>query len=518
MVLDQAVMNVSISQLVEDFDTTVTVIQGVITFYALTMAALMITGGKLGDKWGRRRTFWVGHLIYGAGSALTAASWNVPSLLVGWSVLEGVGAALVLPALVALIAGSYRGADRAVAYGVIGGVAGAGIAVGPILGGWVTTEFTWRYVFIGEVVLAVLIVAASVWLTEVEGPKPPPKIDWVGAAVSSVGLALIVFGLLQASTWGWIANADSPVTPFGLALTPFVVAAGLVLLAWFFRWSERRMRRGQDPLFRLSILEIRSVMGGLKMIIAQGVILMGVFFAIPLYLQVVLGLNALDTGLRMLPVSVAMFIMSFVGARMSARFSPRRIVKVGLWVLLGSVLVLAGTIRPELRGVVFGLSMALLGVGMGLLASQLGNVIQSSVTEEDRSEAGGLQYTGQQLGNAMGTAFIGAIVISVLATAFVDQISEDPRISDQVSTEIGTELNGTIEFIPLAQVEDAIADAALSTEEADAILEAYEEGQLQALRIGLVVSAMIVVGGLFLVRQIPDLSFEELDESTAERV
>ena len=142
MVLDQAVMNVSISQLVEDFETTVTVIQGVITFYALTMAALMLTGGKLGDRWGRKRAFSIGLLIYAAGSALTAASWNIPSLLLGWSILEGIGAALVLPALVALIAGSYKGKDRAVAYGVIGGVAGAGIAIGPILGGWVTTNYT----------------------------------------------------------------------------------------------------------------------------------------------------------------------------------------------------------------------------------------------------------------------------------------------------------------------------------------------------------------------------------------
>ena len=142
MVLDQAVMNVSISQLVEDFDTTVTTIQAVITLYSLMMAALMVTGGKLGDIWGRRRAFRIGLVIYGAGSALTALSWSVPTLALGWSILEGIGAALVLPALVALIAGNFEGKARAAAYGVLGGVAGAGIAVGPILGGWVTTELT----------------------------------------------------------------------------------------------------------------------------------------------------------------------------------------------------------------------------------------------------------------------------------------------------------------------------------------------------------------------------------------
>ena len=161
MVLDQAVMNVAISQLVEDFDTTVTTIQAVIAFYALVMAALMMTGGKVGDLWGRRRAFVVGLCIYGTGSALTAVSWSVPSLALGWSVLEGIGAALVLPAMVALVAGNFRGQERAVAYGVLGGVSGVGIAVGPILGGWATTELTWRVVFVGEVALAIAILPAA---------------------------------------------------------------------------------------------------------------------------------------------------------------------------------------------------------------------------------------------------------------------------------------------------------------------------------------------------------------------
>ena len=510
MVLDQAVMNVSISQLVEDFDTTVTVIQGVITFYALTMAALMITGGKLGDRWGRKRAFLIGMIIYGAGSALTAVSQTVPQLLLGWSILEGMGAALVLPALVALIAGSYQGADRAVAYGVIGGVAGAGIAVGPILGGWVTTNYTWRYVFVGEVVLVLVIIVLLGWLNEAARVGRKPDVDWVGSGLSAAGLGLFVYGILQASTWGWIANADSPITPLGLALTPFVVGAGVLVMGFFFRWTERRERLGQDPLFRLGLLDIGPLRGGFQLFMAQNLILMGVFFSILLYLQVVQGLDALETGLKMLPVSVTMFIMSFAGARMSSRFTPHKIVKVGLWVLLISVVVLAGTIQPVLEGAMFGLSMALLGVGMGLLASQLGNVIQSSVGPKDRSEAGGLQYTAQQLGSSIGTALIGAIVISALASTFVTQIENDPRISSELSQEIGVELNGSIQFVSSTQLEAGLEDSGLSNEENVAIVESYEAGQLQALRIGLVVAGFVVVVALFLVRRIPDMSFEEI--------
>ncbi len=180
MVLDQAVMNVAISQLVADFDTTVTTIQAVIALYALVMAGLMLTGGKIGDLIGRRRAFTIGLCIYGTGSALTAASWSVPSLTFGWSILEGIGAALVLPAMVALVAGNFRGQQRAIAYGVLGGVAGAGIAVGPILGGWATTELSWRVVFAGEVVVAIGIL---IGIRKVQEPPRP------GALPNSTGSA-----------------------------------------------------------------------------------------------------------------------------------------------------------------------------------------------------------------------------------------------------------------------------------------------------------------------------------------
>ena len=291
MVLDQAVMNVSISQLVIDFDTTVTTIQAVITLYSLMMAMLMLTGGKIGDIIGRRRAFAIGLVIYGCGSALTAASQTVPQLAFGWSILEGIGAALVLPALAALIAGNYQGRDRAAAYAVIGGVAGAGIAVGPILGGWATTELSWRVVFLGEVVLVLLILAGLRMLTDAPGPEKKPKLDFLGAVLSASGLGLIVFAMLQASIWGWIQPKDSPVEPFGFALTPFVIAAGGVVLWLFVKWQHRREASGTDPLVHVGLFRITPLRAGLQAMLAQNLILMGVFFTIPLYLQLVLGLR-----------------------------------------------------------------------------------------------------------------------------------------------------------------------------------------------------------------------------------
>jgi MFS family permease len=286
MVLDQAVMNVAISQLVEDFDTTVTTIQVVIALYALVMAGLMLTGGKMGDLLGRRRAFAIGLCIYGTGSALTAASWSVPSLTVGWSILEGIGAALVLPAMVALVASNFHGQDRALAYGVLGGVAGAGIAVGPILGGWVTTELTWRLVFAGEVVVALGILAGTRTIKEVK-PGPTSSLDWVGGLLSAVGLGLMVLGVLQASNWGWLLPRSSPVEPFGLSLTPFVIAAGALLLAAFRAWERRRERRSEAPLVHLGLVGIPRLRGGLSMLLAQNLVLMGIFFTVPLFLQIV---------------------------------------------------------------------------------------------------------------------------------------------------------------------------------------------------------------------------------------
>ena len=256
MVLDQSVMNVSISALVEEFDTTVSTIQAVITLYCLVMAMLMLTGGKIGDIIGRRRAFVIGLVIYACGSSLTAVSQTVPQLTLGWSILEGIGAALVLPAMAALIAGNFEGKERKAAYAVIGGVAGAGIAIGPILGGWATTELSWRVVFVGEVVIVIGILAVTRYVGDAVRTGPKPQLDVVGSILAATGLGAIVLGVLQSSTWGWIQPKESPVTPFGLSLTPFVIAGGALLLWAFVAWQRHREATGKDPLVHLDLLKI----------------------------------------------------------------------------------------------------------------------------------------------------------------------------------------------------------------------------------------------------------------------
>jgi EmrB/QacA subfamily drug resistance transporter len=502
MVLDQAVMNVAITQLVEDFDTTVTTIQAVIALYALVMAGLMLTGGKLGDIFGRRRVFAVGLVIYGIGSGLTAASWNVPSLLFGWSILEGIGAALVLPAMVALVAGTYRGSDRAVAYGVLGGVAGAGIAVGPILGGWATTEFTWRIVFVGEVIVAIGILLGTRTLREPErGARP--TLDWVGSVLSAAGLAVLVFGVLQASNWGWLAPRDSPITPFGFSLTPFVLAAGGVILALFVGWERRREERGEEPLVRLDLLKIPPLRGGVAMLLAQNLVLMGIFFTIPLFLQIVQGLDALETGVRMLPASVGLFVSAIVGSALATRFAPRPLVRAGLALVFISALLLMETIEPELDNTSFLVAMGVLGVGMGLVVSQLGNVVQSAIGDEQRSEAGGLQNTAQQLGSSLGTALLGAIVITGLITAFTTNIADDPQVNSRVEQQVEVQLSSGGSFVPSAQVREAAEAARVPRGATNDLVVHYEDAQLEALKLAFLVAALLVLASFWSTRRLP---------------
>ncbi len=503
MVLDQSVMNVSISQLVADFDTTVPTIQAVITLYCLVMAMLMLTGGKIGDIIGRRRAFTIGLVIYAVGSATTAVAPTVAVLALGWSVLEGIGAALVLPAMAALIAGNFEGTARKQAYAVIGGVAGAGIAVGPIVGGWATTELSWRVVFAGEVVLVAIILALTPKVADALRDGPAPRLDVVGAVLSATGIGAVVLGILQSSTWGFLTPKDSPVEPLGFSLAVFVVIGGALLLWAFVVWSRHREAQGRDPLVHLRLFEVLPLRSGLVGLFTQNLVLMGVFFVVPLYLQLVIGLDALDTGLRMLPISITMFLFSAIGSRLSARVSVRTIVRTGLAVSTLAIVVLIATVDAQLNDLGFAVSMALLGVGMGLIVSQLGNVVQSSVDASGRGEAGGLQYTGQQLGSSVGVALIGAIVLAGLTNVFVRTIDADERIAPEVAQQVSIAAGNGVDFVASDDLAAAATDAGIDERSADALVDDYEQAQLRALKTGLLVTGVLALLSLMSTRNLP---------------
>ena len=403
MVLDSSVMNVSISQIVADLDTTITGVQLAITAYTLVMASFMLAGAKLGDILGRDRTFAIGLAIYGLGSLTTAVSPNLAVLLIGWSLIEGIGAALVMPAIVSLIAATYEGPRRALAFGIIGGIAGAAIAAGPLIGGWVTTEFSWRYVFAAEtVVVAVILVLRRRMPATPRAAGRRPQLDVIGVLLSSLGLGLAVFGILKSSEWGLIEPRGAltiggeEITPFGFSSVPFFILGGLGFLAAFALWEERRERAGRDVLLDRSLLRIGRMQAGLSTLTMQQVILLGTFFVLPVYLQVVLGLDAFETGKRLFPMSVAMFVAAMLGPRLAAGFAPKRVAQAGLVALVLAAVLLLGTVDVELDESEVAIALVVFGIGAGLLLSQLSNVIMSSVDPSKTNEAGGQLRPGHR--------------------------------------------------------------------------------------------------------------------------
>src|SRR5262245_21864541 len=509
MVLDSSVMNVSISQIVEDLDTTIQGVQLAITAYTLVMAALMLAGAKLGDILGRDRTFALGLGIYGLGSLTTALSPSLGVLLLGWSLVEGLGAALVIPAIVSLIAGTYSGSQRALAFGIVGGVAGAAIAAGPLIGGWVTTEFSWRYVFAGEVVIVAVILLVRRRIPASPAVGERPSLDVVGVALSSLGLALAVYGILKSSSWGWVKPlgaltiGGTEITPFGFSMVPFVILAGLGVLAGFVLWEERRERRGLDTLLDRSLLKIAQLRAGLSTLMMQQLILLGTFFVLPVYLQVVLGLDAFETGKRLFPMSVTMFIAALLGPRLAAGVAPKRVAQAGLLALAAASVLLLSTIDVELNGTAFGLALAVFGVGAGLMLTQLGNVIMSSVDPAKTNEAGGLQGTAQNLGASLGTALIGAVLIAALTSGLVSRVEENTAVTGPVSDRSAEVAEKGIPVIPVDDVEQALLDAGVSSEEATAIADDYGDAQLQGLKRAIGAVAIFALLALWFTRHLP---------------
>ncbi len=509
MVLDTSVMNVAISQIVEDLDTTIQGVQTAITLYTLVMAAFMLLGAKLGDILGRNRVFAIGLAIYGVGSLTTALSPNLTVLLIGWSGVEGFGAVLVVPAIAALTAASYEGRERALAYGLLGGIAAVAVAAGPLIGGWVTTEFTWRYVFAGETVVVILILLLRGRIPRAPAAERRPHLDLGGVALSSAGLGLVVFAILRSSVWGFVQPRTAPtingteITPLGFSPVPFMILAGLALLWGFGAYEQRRARLGRDRLLDTTLLRTAQLRAGLSTLVGQQFVLMGTFFVIPVYLQVVLGFDAFETGKHLLPLSGAMLAFALLGPRIAGRRSPRTVARAGLVAVSIGAFVMLATLDVNLNDTGFKVALALVGAGAGLLASQLGNVIMSSVGPTQTSEAGGLQGTAQNLGSSLGTAIIGAVLLASLATGFNQRITDDPDVPAAAKQSIAAKTEKGIDVVPASTVEQAAEDGGLPPDQATAVADDYADAELGALRLSLGAVALAALLSLPCTRRLP---------------
>jgi MFS family permease len=502
MTLDSAVMNVSIAQVAEDLGTTVTGIQTAITLYTLVMATLMITGGKIGSMIGRRKAFAIGCVIYGAGSLTTSLAPNLTVLIIGWSFLEGVGAALIMPAIVALVASNFAPAERPRAYGLVASAGAIAVAAGPLIGGAVTTLWTWRYVFAGEVVIVAIILAFSRRMQDV-APETKTRLDLVGALLSAAALGMAVYGVLRAGEWGWVQAREGGPSIIGLSPSLWLVILGLLVLRVFFAWEERVDEAGREPLVRRVMLQNRQLRGGLTMFFFQFMIQAGLFFTVPLFLSVALGLSAVATGVRLLPLSVTLLLTAVGIPRFFPGASPRRVVRLGLLALLAGIVSLIAALEAGAGPEIVTVPMLLAGIGVGALASQLGAVTVSAVSDEESGEVGGLQNTMTNLGASLGTALAGSVLIAGLTAAFIQGIQENPDVPPEVSAEAEVELASGIPFISNAQLETALADAGVDDDLSQAILAENEAGRIAGLRAGLAVLALTAILGLFLTKMMP---------------
>lgn len=510
MVLDSTVMNVSISQVVVDLNTTVAGLQAAITFYTLTMAAFMLTGGKIGDIFGSIKVFRIGAIIYGIGSFITAISPNLGVLLFGWSIVEGLGAVLVIPAIAALTAATYKGKDRVLAFAVIGAIAGAAAALGPLIGGFVTTYFSWRYVFAAEsVVIVIILLGSKVLSSSAVARTNKSKIDFMSVFLSATGLAMIVFGMLQSKVWGWVQPMAKPeingqeIAPFGISIVAYLIVLGAVVLWLFGRRQQRLEDSGREPLLRMSLLKIPQLKAGLGVLLAQYAVIAAVFFTLPVYLQMVLGLDALQTGLKIAPLSVALVIFSLAGSKLITKYSPKKIVRRGQLALVFGCGIITIAIDPNLRDPLFLMGMFVVGAGLGLLASQLGNINMSSVSEKQSSEVGGLQGTFQNLGSSFGTALIGSIMIAALTSGFVSNISAS-TLPTEVKTYVEQNSTAGVEIVPASQVQDYAESVGLPEDEATEVSNSYKSAQVTSLKSSMFFVTVIALGALTLSRNIPD--------------
>jgi EmrB/QacA subfamily drug resistance transporter len=502
MALDSSVMNVSIATVAEDLDTSITGIQSAIVLYTLVMAMLMVTGGKIGSMIGRKRAFSLGLVIYCSGSLTTALAPNLAVLLFGWSLLEGIGAALIMPAIVALVAGNFPPEGRPRAYGLVGAAGAIAIAVGPLIGGLATTYASWRWVFAGEVIIGAGILVFSRRVADAPVTERP-RLDLLGSVLWALGMGLMVFGVLKSGEWGLLRPTEDGPSVLGLSPVVWLILGGLVAI-WLFLLHVRRLEaKGAEPLVSPALFSNHQMTSGLLMFFFQFIVMMGVFFVVPLYLSVALGLSAIDTGIKITPLSLTMLLAAAGVPKLRPNASPRRVVEIGFVAVIVGVVSLFAAMDVDASASIVTVPMLLIGLGLGALASQLGSVTVSAVPDEQSPEVGGLQNTASQFGASLGTAIAGSILIVALTSSFLTGIAENPDVPPEVAAQANVELAGGIPFMSNADLEAAMEETGADEELTQAVVDVNAQARVDGLRAALALLALFGMVGLFFTKRLP---------------
>lgn len=490
LVVDTSLMNVSIAAVVHDLDTTVSGVQSAIALEALVSAAFILIGSKVGDLIGRKRAYVLGLLGYAVGALAMAIAQGLTAVIIFWAIVGGVGASLLLPAMQSLIHGNFEGAEQRRVYALVGASAAIAAAVGPLLGGFITTYLSWRIGFLLEVVIIAVVLAGIKLVTDVPytGDR---SVDVIGALLSVLGMGGTVLGILV-----WQEGGDRVV---------LLLAIGLVALSGLAWWLRRRKRRGRAALLDPDLFAIPTFRLGASGQMLQQIALGGLMIALPIYLQMVLEYNSMQAGLSMAPLSLSMFGMALLAAKRAGRRRPSSIIMVGFVLLGGGVGILVLVVPRAVSGWWLVVPLIVAGCGMGLLVSQLNNYTLSPISDERVSEAAGVNSAAGSFGLSFGLAFVGAVLLAALSVTFTARSADSTVLTPSEKDRVATVLEEDAQVMSNTAVAELLSGQPAQTQAE--ILRINTEARPQALQIALgipIVAALIGVGVALRMRRRPD--------------
>jgi len=513
IIMDATVVNVVLPVLIRDINLTASDAEWINSVYALVFASLLITLGRIGDIFGRRRLLIIGILIFGVASALAAISYSGNTLIAA-RLLQGVGGAMILPATLSTVNALFTGRERGIAFAIWGSTIGGMAAVGPVVGGWLTTSYTWRWAFLINIPIVLIVLAGALhWVPETKDEHVERRVDFLGVVLSIAGLGGIVFALIEGQRYGW-GQTIEPLTIGGLSWTwsispvPVSFILGVVLMTAFVFVQRAKARSGKPALLDLSLLRIRSFRYGAiaALIVALGEF--GMLFALPLFLQGALGYTALKTGLLILALAIGTFLISGGTPQLTQRLGGRAVVRIGLFLEAVAVTGLGLSISLTASGTVLAAWLFLYGAGVGMATAQLTSVILVDVPVAQSGQASGLQSTVRQLGAALGVAVLGTLLVSTLGVATANNLSSVPGLPDVAQNAVVKVVSGSagaaipaIGRMPGGQPAQAAAESAMVT----------------AARITTLSAAAIILLGLLATIALPPMKPQD-DEGSVDSV
>jgi EmrB/QacA subfamily drug resistance transporter len=480
LVVDTSLMNVSIASVVDDLDTTVSGVQSAIALEALVSAAFILIGSKVADLIGRKRGYVLGLLGYAIGALAMATAQGLTAMIVFWAILGGLGASLLLPSMQALVHGNFEGAAQKRAYALVGASAAIAAAVGPLLGGFITTYLSWRVAFLLED-LIIIVVLSGIKLVRDAPYTGDRRIDFVGAGLSVVGMGGIVLGVLV-----WQEGGESV-----LAL----LAAGAVAMGSFAYWLVRRKREDKHTLIDPDLFKAKLFRFGITGQMLQQIALGGLMIALPIYLQMVFEYNAMEAGLSLAPLSLSMFAIALLAGKRAGRRRPAAIIRLGFTLALFGIAILIPIVPRADSGWYLVLPLILTGSGLGLLVSQLNNYTLSPISEERVSEAAGVNSAGGSFGLSFGLAFAGAILLAVLSFTFTQMAEDSTVLSVDQQEDVADALEEDAEVMSNTALEEQLAGQSVAVQEE--IIDINTDARPIALQVALVVPLLAALLGLF---------------------